>query len=245
MPTITLSPKKVLKILVGLSLAFVAINLCRMPWHHVFGERLQHIWMRFNVDFEDSIPTWFSTMVLMAGAVALAFIAVEKRKLRDRFARHWVGLAVIFMFLSMDEIAGLHEMLGARMKEMNLNGPLFFAWVIPVGALVLIFIITYLRFLFSLSKTFCILFVVSGAVYVFGALVMETVGGQINKAYGDGVLYMLAVTAEEGCEMLGASLFVYTQLRYLQAMAGQCVLRLVDPEAVRNELPPSPSAAPH
>jgi hypothetical protein len=220
-------PKTVLKLLVGLSVAFMLLNLARLGWVEVMGPmRLHGLWARFDMYRESSVPTWYSSMVLLAAAMTLAMIGLDKWRTRYRFAGHWVGLAVIFFLLSIDEIATFHELLSDRMQSLHWAGPFYYAWVIPAGAFVLFFVVAYLRFLFHLAPAYRLLFVVSGAIYVFGAVGLEMVEAEIQQAWGIHNLYHVVVTAEEGCEMLGASLFVYVLLTYLQTRAAQVCLEL-------------------
>lgn len=243
LPPVALEPRKVLTLLIGLSLLFLLLNVVRLGWSYELGSmRFHEILARFNLDNEASIPTWFSSMVLLAASAALAVIAAHKRAAHDRFARHWIGLAVIFLLLSVEEIATFHELLSARMGSLHLTGFLSFAWVIPAGCFVLLFALAYLRFLLHLPAPFRVLFVVSGVVYVFGAVGMEMIGGEIKQTWGVHGLYYLCVMVEEGCEMLGASLFVFTQLKYLQTMTAQVGIRLSASEPAAN---PSPAPARH
>lgn len=245
MNQVNINSGKLLKILIGLSLLFVLLNLARMEWFHVLGhEHLRELFTRFDLDQEPAIPTWFSSMVLLAASVTLGVIAMEKRRGHERFAAHWVGLAVIFLGLSIDEIAGFHELLSLRMQGFHLTGVFYYAWVIPGSIFVLLFALTYLRFLLHLGRRFGVLFAVSGIIYVFGAVGMEVVGGEMQQRYGmDTVPYQLSVTAEEGCEMLGASLFVYALVCYLQAMMPQVCIGLSADKRAHEAAKAAPQAA--
>jgi hypothetical protein len=225
---ITITPKRVLQLLVAVSVFFMLMNVAPIAWHQwVSPTKFNRLWAHFDLNEEPAFPTWFSTMVLMSACACLSAITVEKRRLVDRFARQWGGLAVIFLLLSIDEVAGIHELLSLTVSHLlHFSHVVNFAWVIPAGLFVLLFFFAYLRFLIHLSPTFRRLFIVSGIIYVFGAAVMEVVGGWVDVKWGIHRVYILSVTVEEGCEMLGASLFVYSLLKYLQLMAPQVIIRL-------------------
>jgi hypothetical protein len=243
---VNINSVKLLKLLIGLSMLFVLLNLGRMEWFHVLGhEHLREAFARFDLDKEPAIPTWFSSMLLLAASVTLGVIAVEKRRRHERFAAHWVGLGVIFLGLSIDEIAGFHELLSSRMEGFHLTGVFFYAWVIPACIFVLIFALAYLRFLLHLGWRFGVLFAAAGTIYVFGAVGMEVVGAEMQQTFGmDSVPYQLAVTAEEGCEMLGASLFVYALLCYLQMMMPQVRIGLLSDERAPQAVPQAAGIGP-
>lgn len=220
MPLVNINPKKVLCILVGVSIVFIVLNLLRLAWIDALGpDVLNGLWDRLNLDYEQTFPTWFSSVMLLSASLTLVAITAEKQRAGECFARHWAGLALIFCLLSIDEVAGAHEaLIGPVRRLVGAQGLLHFAWVIPGMLFVLAFAATYLRFVWHLSPRFRKLFVASGATYVFGAVVMEMVSGEIVTHLGHHLFFNLEATVEEGCEMLGASLFVYTVLTYLQTM---------------------------
>lgn len=60
------------------------------------------------------------------------------------------------------------------------------------------------------------LFVVSGAVYVGGAIGFELIGGYYAKANGvENLTYSMISTVEESLEMSGVIVFIYALLKYI------------------------------
>src|SRR5690606_22472006 len=111
-------------------------------------------------------------------AAILAVIASLKLRMEVRYRRRWVGLALIFTFLSLDESAALHERTRTLFTDwVHLGGPFYFGWVILYGALVLVFAAVYLPFLLHLPPDSRKLFATAGVVYVAGALGAEMLGG--------------------------------------------------------------------
>jgi hypothetical protein len=217
---VNINPRKLLKVLIGVSAIFMVLNMAHVGWVRVMGPtRLGGTWALFNLDNEMTNPNRYSSLLHLTASVALGLIALEKWRRRDRFAYHWAGLGVIFLGLSIDEVAGLHDLLSYRMSSLHLSGAFYYAWVIPGSVFVLLFGATYLRFVLNLGRRFGRLFTAAGFIYVLGALVLEMVGGELHQALGGrSVWYQLEVTLEEGCEMLGASLFIYALLCYLQTL---------------------------
>jgi hypothetical protein len=124
-----------------------------------------------NVDYERNIPTWFSASVLLLNSVLLAAIASTKKALGDKYVAHWWALSVIFLLLSMDEVARIHDTVGWYLSPVFRTGGIFtYFWVIPWSVFVLLVLVTYLRFFFALPRRVKWLFLAAGGLYVGGAL---------------------------------------------------------------------------
>lgn len=171
---------------------------------------------QFALGMEYNIPTYFSALLLLSAAVLLAVITMAKRQQERERTFQWSLLAAIFFYLSVDEAAGLHELLNYPMSLVTeTSGLLYYGWVLPVLVAVFVFAVAYLRFLFDLPQTVRMLFAVAGVLYVGGALGMEMVGGLYADTYGAGnPTYATLATIEETLEMTGALVFVYALLRY-------------------------------
>ncbi len=165
----------------------------------------------FYYDLEANIPTWFSTILLFLCAERAWWVASAARAAGDRWHRHWRALSVIFAYLSVDELAQLHEQVVAPLRaSLSLDGPLRFAWVVVAVPLVVAFAIVYLRFLIAQPLSTRVAFIVSGIIYVGAAAGMEMIGGLLVTIVGsqENLLYAAVSGVEEGAEMLGAVLFL-------------------------------------
>ena len=171
----------------------------------------------FSVNLEDSIPTWFSTLLLFLSNVLLTFIWGVKKRKDDRWKSHWLGLAIIFLFLSIDEGAGVHESTIDLIESfVETSGYLAFSWQILYFPLILIFGVIYFRFLRHLPTQTIWLFTIAAAIYVGGAMFVEAISA--NRWYLDGGIsfrYLFIATIEEWLEMLGASIFIYALLDFI------------------------------
>ncbi|MGV8909909.1 MAG: hypothetical protein ACOH1Y_13075 [Propionicimonas sp.] len=164
----------------------------------------------FFYDLEGNIPTWFSSILLFLCAERAWWVASAARASGNRWHRHWRGLSFIFAYLSLDELAQIHEQVGVALREsLSLGGVLRFAWVVVAVPLVIVFAFFYLRFLMAQPLWTRVAFTVSGVIYVGAAAGMEMVGALLVNAFGFQSLAYAAVSAvEEGAEMLGAVLFL-------------------------------------
>jgi len=180
-------------------------------------------WMRetyvslFRVRGEGKIPTWYSACTLLFSSILLATIAFAKRASRDRYLIYWIGLAIIFLYMSLDEATAIHEMMGDPLQTaLNTKGLLYFAWVIPATAFLMIFGVVYLRFLIDLPPKTRHLFMIAGIVYISGVLGMEMIGAKYWSRYGADLTYGIMATVEEILEMSGILVFIYALIDYLE-----------------------------
>lgn len=183
----------------------------------------QYLISLFDFHREDNIPTFFSFFLLALSAGLLFFIArVHRYDTQKR--RRWQLLGGIFIFLSLDELLSIHEVLMRPTRYLLRNildaqefGVLYFAWFIPYGFALLFIVLYFLRFVFSLPRIVCAQFILAGVIFVSGAVGMEMIEGKIREMYGyQSILYHLAFTIEETLEMGGIILFIKSLLTYLK-----------------------------
>jgi hypothetical protein len=169
------------------------------------------------VDGEANIPAWFSAALLLSCAFLLAAIASAHRQHRGGYVGRWLVLSFIFGFLSLDETAQLHELSIAPLRDMfDTTGFLYYAWIIPAGICVALFVLGYLSFLAKLPARTRWLFLLAGALFVGGALGVEAVSGSHASLHGEqNLTYHLIITVEELCEMAGLVVFIYALLDYI------------------------------
>ena len=124
---ITIQPSKVTRILgfivVLLVLANLAANIVRfVEWHIFLSKMFQFLsfeqitkiiaWIPtvrgilyiFDMDTEYTVPSYFSTVIILIAALLLNTIATLKKRNGEAYALHWRILAIIFVYLSMDEM---------------------------------------------------------------------------------------------------------------------------------------------
>ncbi len=169
-----------------------------------------------SVNLEEAIPTWFATILLFLAAVMLGWITAVHYQNNNSQKTYWLGLTLIFLYLSMDEGAVIHEIISDPLQEVfNTTGYLEFAWLIAFVPLVIIFVLFYARFLFKLPPRTRNQFILAGAIYVGGAVVVEAISA--NRYASDGGIsfpYLAIATVEEWLEMMGVIIFIYALLLY-------------------------------
>jgi hypothetical protein len=193
---------------VGLLAIHCSLQIYHYQWHKLPWSLRQ----LFDVDEEDAIPTWYSASALLLASVLLYLIGQRKRLESDPWARYWFGLSLGFGSLSLDEVAGFHE---------TLNGFSDYSWAVPGGIAALAIGVLYLRFLWHLPTDTRWLFVISGCVFLGGAVGVE----MSTDWYEDADLlntlaYNLWTAVEEGMEMGSIVLFIHALLGYMGQTQG-------------------------
>jgi hypothetical protein len=169
---------------------------------------------------EGSIPTWYAAFSLLACAALLGWIALGSQQTEARFVRHWFFLALIFIFLSLDEISQFHELTVFHVTNLlKVDGFFRYSWIIPAAFFVLVLSILYIKFLLHLSAKTRTLFFIAAALYVGGALGVEALEGKYDSLYGMDIGMDMLITIEEFMEMAGIVVFLYALLSYLSANA--------------------------
>lgn len=174
----------------------------------------------FSVNSEETIPTWYSTVILLIAAALLALIASAKRASADPLKYYWAGLALVFLYLSLDEGAAIHEIVSDSVQaNLNTTGFLYFGWHVVALPVLAVFGLVYVRFLLRLTPRTRNLLILAGLIYVGGAFFVE--GLSANQYYLDdeaSLRYLAIGTVEEFLEMLGVVVLIYALLDHMAAM---------------------------
>lgn len=173
-----------------------------------------------SVDAEGNLATWFSVALLLGSALVAWTLAAGARRGGDGPWRAWAVVALGLGYLSLDELAQLHEVAATLLGVPDLGGALTFGWVVVAAPAVLVAAVVGLRFAASLPPRTRALVVTAGAVYVGGALGMEVAGGAVYAATGSlqTVGYVLVSSLEELLELAGASLLLHALVAHLAAV---------------------------
>ncbi len=212
------TPIKILKSLLSLITLLLFANILGLISRFYFGhDELYGLVDFFDFNTEKNIPTFYSSITLIIASILLLLIGSTHRRLNNPYVL-WVILSGIFLFLSIDEIASIHEQFNVPTRDLfGTSGILYFAWVIPYIIGLCVFLILYVKFLFSLPKKIMVLFLTSGAIFIFGAVGLEMLGGMQAEFHGNrGLLYSILYTWEELFEMIGVALFIYALLEYIK-----------------------------
>jgi hypothetical protein len=180
----------------------------------------------FSLDEEANVPSWFSSALLLTAAVVVALIALALAR-NAPWRRHWVGLSFVFVLLSLDETAEIHERIGSWLRaHLHLHGVLHYAGVIPALAVALFVGITYARFLRALPRPTLLGILLAAAIYIAGAAGIEALSGWWAENHGSRSTGLLLVsTLEENMEMAGTTVFILVLLAYFARLGRSVSVR--------------------
>ncbi|GAB4547025.1 MAG: hypothetical protein Fur002_22660 [Anaerolineales bacterium] len=233
-PTVKLRPERVAALLSVITILIVIMSILGQAikynyinfymggaWKDWKEAALDLLSQTFFMDWEANVPTYFNTMLLAVPAALFAAIAVWKKQIGDKFKNQWAGLAWIFLYLSIDEAAVIHEKLIKPVRGMfnyeGYGGLLYFAWVIPGIAVVILFALAYLRFFLHLDNRSKIFFAAALVVYVSGIIGGEMLSGHFAETIGQkNFTYAAYTSLEESLEYFGMILMIYWLLDYIK-----------------------------
>lgn len=235
---LVLSGTSILRALIaGVAVLFAAAVVMECLRFYLGYDHVLGLFRVFNMDTENNIPTWFSSIGLLACSVALAILAAVHRNRHDPPGRFFAVLAGVFVMLSLDEAASLHEMFLRPVRLLlHTSGFLYFAWVIPGGAFALAVAIWSWRSLKKLPSDTRFAMLTAGAVYCLGALGMEMIAAKYLTAFSPAALtnpnsdfgFSILVILEETLEMIGIILFLRALLGYFVRAAGSATIQVKD-----------------
>ncbi len=215
-----LSTRKATGILAIIAVVLSLIHIGVTYLHLSFDNRITELFIeKFSLEEEGNFPSFFSAVLLLVASGTFLVISQSTIRLKgSRDWKYWLGLAFIFLFLSLDEATQLHEKLDTDLiwSSYDATGLLAWPWVIIYAALVTIFAVLYLRFWLRFSKQFRIYYVLAAAVYVGSALGFEMLEAFVYTTQGGYTLtYIILTSIEEMLEMAAITFLIYANLKYI------------------------------
>jgi len=190
-----------------------------------------HPWPRlsnlFNLDQEQTIPTWYSSMQWFCAGAMFASFASHAWHRRMRGALCITALALACLVFSVDEIAEIHERLGfatdAFMSSGTREGTALWStglWPfligIPVIAAIAI-VVRGTRHVFLARAPRALVLLIVGFIVMFtGAVVVELVANLVS-AEKHSAAFLAQVVVEETLEMFGVTLIAWSGFSLLEA----------------------------
>lgn len=215
---IKITPKRLTLIFGSIVAALVTAHVVTQAIRFVSGDnRLFGFVGLFSIGSDGNLPTYYSSFAILFCAILLTIIARASGNERDASAGYWYGMAVVFLFLALDEMLMLHERAIVPLREtLDASGLLYYTWVVPYAIGTLIFAAIYAPFLLRLRRRTRLLFVSAGAIFVFGAIGFEMLGGLHYESHGGrNPVYIAIQTIEETLEMTGILIFIFALAEYL------------------------------
>jgi len=171
---------------------------------------------------ESNLPTFASSVCLLAAALLVAGIAAWHR--RQRAGTSWrpvAMLAAVLAFGSFDEATAVHEKVGGIVHRIvgELDGPLRYSWVVPGAAVAGLMAVYFVPHALRMPPAVKRRAAIAAGLFFSGALGLELAEGAVATAHGEGTPGEDALVVVEEClEMLGAALAVVAALKYYEIM---------------------------
>lgn len=226
---ITISPGGVTRVLGVIAAALIVLGILSSIVTHALGRpTVFGLVPLFDLDLENTVPAFFSALLLVAIAGCLFLIGRTTAPDDTRSHRTWYAMAAVAGFMAVDEAASIHELLirptGALLGN---EGVLYFAWIVPGAVAVLLVGLLFGRFVTRLPRATRRILITSALIYGTAVLGVEALGGARASASGmDNLTYDAIVTLEEGLELTALILALHGLLAYLEARRGRLVLAL-------------------
>jgi hypothetical protein len=105
---LAISVKKIVRAMIIAVLIITLISFVARVAMYMWGQEgyLQPLRI-FDVGEERSIPTWFESIQFLLCSMLLAVVTIAKKQRSDRYSLHWGVLSIIFLLLSVDEVASI------------------------------------------------------------------------------------------------------------------------------------------
>lgn len=203
--------------------ALTAAHLALEP----FGDQVRRATLLFrlvDLNGEANLSSWFSTMLWATAAVLAWRIGLREQAAGARCGGMWFGLALLFGFLSADEAAQIHEVMGGFLSgRIEGEGAFSYVWVYYGLGFVAAAALVFGRFWLGLPPGLRFRLAVAAVVFLSGAIGVEMIEAAVEAPGSDvfplGATWPQAVALEEGLEMLGAILLVAALARTLETPA--------------------------
>lgn len=218
MQTFHISPRKITRWLLVVAIGLTIISFMASLAQHLLGTTAGGLTDRLNVGIDSSVPTWFASFLLFIVALLLGFIAYVKKQRRAPYVNHWGFLSLLFLYISVDEVATLRESTGVVARSfVSTSGMFYYNWVIVAIPFIIFVSLAYFKFFMNLPKHVRNLLGIGAACYVMGGLGLEMLAALVHSSQGvDNLFYSTVTTVEELLEMVGVIIMLYSLMLYIR-----------------------------
>ena len=228
---ITLDPKDIRTRMLILVATLAVLHIQQLILYFMINDPNKFDFIRLlDFDYEGNLPSIYSMLAILCCSLTLFLIANAKKQADQPFQFHWLLLGWVFLFLSIDEGAAVHEEIGDLTELfVDASGFLYFPWVIPYVTMVVVLTAFYFRFLLHLPKPTLIRFIIAAGLFLTGAVGIEIFSAREADINGtETILYSALYTMEEICEMVAMVIFLHALLEYYQREFGTLTVKIAE-----------------
>ncbi|GAA4434164.1 hypothetical protein GCM10023169_41440 [Georgenia halophila] len=196
--------------LILVAVSWVSLELVAHPFFEVGGGGHAYL----NVGVEGNVPTWWTIVMFVGGALGFVFVGVLYRSLGQASGLSWWFVGALLLLLCLDEDTGLHERLHEPARLLASPQDVPFVWLILGVPLALAVIITVIAAARRIARQTRTLLLAGLGLFFVGAVGLEGVGSQLHATgLGESSWLVAAYHAEELFEMLGVAVMAVAPLR--------------------------------
>lgn len=226
---LSLSRRKIVTTLIACAAVLVLIHSVVLAIYFYVGDEDVFDFVRLvDLDYEGNLPTLFSVLLFELNSVLLYLVYRFARDQNQTNGAYWLGLAIIFLYLGIDEGSRLHEELGDFTENfIDAEGFLYFPWVVPYAIAMLVATAVYFKFFLSLERPLQIRLFLCAVLFLSGAVGIEMFSAREADISGTSSLaYSVLYTIEESLEMAGLILFIDTLLLKLKDFSEKITIQI-------------------
>jgi hypothetical protein len=203
-------------------------NALALVFRHLTGNAEVFGFVEFaDLAQELSLGTWIASLLLLATGALAGISGVADDREGGRWRRNWYALGALLAFMSLDEVAVVHERVAdLTRRALDTSGAFHFAWTIPAAVIVVVFAVAQARFVRGLPAPTRRRLLLAGAVFVGGAMGLELVESAVYTSAGNVMTATFDVLSavEEVLELTAVSLALLTLAEHL--LASQAAVRI-------------------
>lgn len=179
---------------------------------------------RFDLDDENSVPTWFSQLLFLLISLGAAFAAYLSKTKSLR--RIWILISAVGLLLSLDEVSTLHEFILQSLHNLFYrdSAPTSFnnAWLLLTPLILLAVGWALYKIAKLLPRRTTILFAGATVIFLIGAIFFDALASITDRETFINQGVMIAI--EESLELIGCVVAVYAISDYLERQHGSQII---------------------
>ncbi len=179
-----------------------------------------------DADVKVNLPTGFKVFSLAAAALLAWAIGRTAHATGDRWARRWTHLSVVIAFLTVDEMAYVHQSLASFTGERS--GILHYSWVLVYLPAAAVVGVLFLPFVASLRQGLRTRLVLAGLLFGGGSGGVELIKGKVVHSAGEeSIAFYFTTAVSDSLEMIGLAVLVTALLGELRRRTASVELQLL------------------
>jgi hypothetical protein len=225
---IILSPKKIAGTLFAGAVFIALVNVVSDLYQQFSGGGYLKFSRLFSFADKVTVPTWYSSTLMLFCALLLGAIAYDSHTQGDRYSRYWAFFAIVFLALSLDEVAAIHDRLRFVIRYVWQSKLLRYGLYLLTAALISSVLWICRKFFAQLPSQTRWQFGIGSLFYV-SSIIIDRFDKRIWRGQD---LYTVAhapglfTVVDELLELVGLVVFIYALLAYIGRTIKELQIRI-------------------